>query len=438
MTPEKPITIPNTKNDIRTLPTTTGIYQYLDAQGTILYIGKSVNLKARILSHAENAKTDPKEAGFVDTATHISYFITDSEFKALLLESQLIGKWKPKYNVRWRDDKSFLYIKLNMKDRYPKVALTRREHQKNAEYFGPFPSVRAAEQIIREIRRVIPFCMQKRIYTRACFYSKIGLCDPCPSAIERLDSEDEKTISRQRYKRHIQLVRKVLNGRTDIVLKRLYQELKDRTNKQEYEEAIHIRDRIIHLEGLLTRKRLEPDTLSDYNQSKKSIDMLKKLLQKYVSTESLQRIECYDMSVQGADHATASMVVFTEGLIDKKEYRKFKIKNQSLRSDFERLEEILSRRFKQSWTRPDLIVIDGGKPQVRVALRVCAERDISTPVIGIAKHPDRLIIGTEGTPIVRPPRTHLGFNLIRAIRDESHRFANKYSSFLKSKQLFSR
>jgi excinuclease ABC subunit C len=438
MTSEKPVSIPNTKDDIRELPTTTGIYQYIDAQGTILYIGKSVNLKARVLSHAENAKTDPKEAGFVDAATHISYFITDSEFKALLLESQLIGTWKPKYNVRWRDDKSFLYIKLRMKDLYPKVSLTRREFEKHAEYFGPFPSVRAAELILREIRRVIPFCMQKRIYSRACFYSKINLCDPCPSAIEKLEDKEKQTMLRQRYRTNMQLVRKVLNGRTEIVLKRLYEELKEHTNKLEYEEAIQIRDRIIHLEGLLTRKRLEPDTLSDYNQSKKSIEMLERLLHKHFPINSLERIECYDMSVQGTEHATASMVVFTDGLIDKKEYRKFKIKNQSLQSDFERLEEVLSRRFKQSWTRPDLIVIDGGKPQVRVAQRVCAQHDISTPVIGIAKHPDRLVIGAEGTPIIRPPRTNLGFNLIRAIRDESHRFANKYSSFLKSKQLFSR
>lgn len=427
------ITILNTREDINRLPTTTGVYQYRDKDKTILYIGKSVNLKARILSHRENAKTDAKEAGFAHNATYITCIITDSEFKALLLESQLISTYKPKYNVRWRDDKSYLYIKMTKKDTYPKISLTRREHHPNATYFGPFSSVRTAEQILRQIRKIIPFCMQKRIFKRACFYSKIGLCDPCPSYIEHLEDEEKKAALRKKYRTNMRLISNVLEGKTDVVLKHLYAEVKKYSSHEQYEKAIEIRDSIIRLEQLVTRKRLEPDTLSAYNISEKSIAALQRLLQRYMPISSLSRIECYDVSNQGSEHVTASMVVFTDGLVDKKEYRKFKIKNTALQSDFERMEEVLTRRFTHtSWPLPDLVVIDGGKPQLRFVQRVFARDSIHVPFIGIAKHPDRLIMGTDGFPLIRPPLNHPGFNLIRAIRDESHRFAKKYSTFLKN------
>jgi excinuclease ABC subunit C len=129
-----------------------------------------------------NQQVDAKSAGYVDSADTISYILVDSEFKSLVLESQLIQKHKPKYNVRWMDDKSYLYIKLTKKDEFPKFFITRREREKGAIYFGPFPSVRIASNLLREIRKVFPFCTQKKIKT-PCFYAKIKQCDPCPNVI---------------------------------------------------------------------------------------------------------------------------------------------------------------------------------------------------------------------------------------------------------------
>ncbi len=146
-------------------------------------------------------------------------------------------------------------------------------------------------------------------------------------------------------------------------------------------------------------------------------------------------MECYDISNLSQKEATASMVVFTDGLADKSQYRKFRIKDKKLQSDFDMLEEVIKRRFNNDWDRPDLLVVDGGRPQVRRVSQVLRELHITIPLIGIAKHPDRLVISVENLPIVRPPVHSLGFGMVRAIRDESHRFAKKYHLLLRNKKL---
>ena len=229
---------------------------------------------------------------------------------------------------------------------------------------------------------------------------------------------------------------KVLDGQTDLVLNTLYKELKEQSDKEEFEDAILTRNRIFRLEGLIYGKRLDPETLSDYNVSQKSVEELNRLLKEfYPEAEEFKRIECYDISNLTQKDATASMVVFKEGLIDRKEYRKFKIKDLNLQSDFEMMDEILKRRFNNKWERPNLVVVDGGKPQVTVARKVLDEMQISIPLIGIAKHPDRLVIGRDNMPTIRPQYNNPGFNLIRAIRDESHRFAKKYHVLLRTKKM---
>ena len=142
----KKLIINCSKDAITQIPTTTGIYIF-QSNKIPTYIGKSVNIRARLNSHFENAKIDAKEQSIIESSDKIEYIITDSEFKALLLESKYIQKYKPRYNVRWRDDKSFLYIKITIKDTYPKILITRREADKKALYFGPFSSVKIISKI---------------------------------------------------------------------------------------------------------------------------------------------------------------------------------------------------------------------------------------------------------------------------------------------------
>ena len=149
--------------------------------------------------------------------------------------------------------------------------------------------------------------------------------------------------------------------------------------------------------------------------------------------KNIKRIEGYDISNLGLDYATASMVVINNNIFDKKQYRKFKIKNIKNRSDLERLNEVITRRFKNNWPTPDLIIIDGGTPQVQEVVRLIKSLKKNISVIGIAKNPDRLMIGVDNFPVIKPSLFNKGFNLVRSIRDESHRFARKYHLYLRDK-----
>lgn len=419
----------------KNIPTTTGVYIF-KSNNKVLYIGKSVNILARVKSHFENAKISTKEARIVYDSNKIEYIVTDSDLKAILLESELIQKHKPKYNVVWKDDKSYLYIKITIKDKYPKIFLVRKENDKKSKYFGPFSSYKTLYELLREIRKVFPYCSQKKISKKACFYSKIKLCSPCPSIIE--SQKDIKLIKEYKriYKKQIMQIIKVLEGKTDSVFKDLYKKLKILSkNKDTYEQALELRNKIDRFERLINQSLVKYDDVLTYNESEKAIKELGIILNKYLpKIKSLKKIECYDISSTSQKDATASMVVLNNGLINKSKYKRFKIKNLKLNSDIEMINEIINRRLKYK-DKPNLIVIDGGKPQIRIIQYVLKKANINIPVIGIAKHPDRLIIGNEYLPIIRPDINNLGFNLIRLLRDESHRFAKKYHIFLRSKKM---
>ncbi|MEN9327819.1 MAG: hypothetical protein RI947_627 [Candidatus Parcubacteria bacterium] len=427
--------VPATREGLQSVSSTNGIYIFI-GKGHVMYIGKSVNLKARLISHFENAKIDNKEAAIIQHSDTIEYIITDSELKALLLESELIQTHKPKYNARWMDDKSYIYVKVTVKDRYPKIYPVRREKDGVSQYFGPFPSIRSIEELLREIRRVFPFCTQKKLGKKPCFYSKIGLCNPCPSAIEQIEDEEERKKLTKQYRYNLRQIIRIFKGETDLVLKTLYKELKDLTKTESYEEALELRNRIFTMEHLIHDRLFVADVTQNYNQSDESTARLIALLKQYFpNLSSIKRVECYDISNFQQKDITASMVVFNEGIIDKKEYRRFKIKNEQIQSDFDAMDEVFRRRFRQSWQSPDLIVVDGGRPQVKRVLEVLDEIQVNIPLIGIAKHPDRLVIGIQGLPVNKPPVHNLGFNMIRSLRDESHRFAKKYHVLLRNKHL---
>ncbi|MDP4011863.1 MAG: hypothetical protein Q8P72_06605, partial [Candidatus Roizmanbacteria bacterium] len=262
--------------------------------------------------------------------------------------------------------------------------------------------------------------------------AKIHLCNPCPSEIEKLKNEKEKIQAQKTYLQNIKNVVKVLDGKTELILIKLYLSIKEFNKTEDFEESIPLRERILRLEGMLSNKRFDEDMIDQYNQSTKQILALQVLLGNYMTIDSLCRIECFDMSTMTFENSTASMVVFTDGLSDKKEYKRFKIK-QEANSDFEMFDEVLKRRFKNNWPKPDLLIVDGGKPQVRVAQRVFESLGITVPLIGIAKRPDRLIIGDDTLQTIKPYRHHLGFRLVQSLRDESHRFAKKYHLYLRQK-----
>ncbi len=426
---------------IRTLPTNSGVYLFYQNNQPI-YVGKAINLKARILYHFQDAKYDSKEKIIVEKADKIKTITTSGDLSAILFEAELIKKYQPKYNVRWKDDKNFLYIKITIKDKYPKILTVRKENDGYSLYFGPFSSNRVVNNLLREIRRIVPFCNQKKLGRKPCFYSKIGLCSPCPNYILSVETHSNASLQKihlqKIYRSNIKKIINILKGKFSPVLNSLEKELKEKIKKEEYEEALKIRNRIEWLKELIYQRSFTEEQLV----SKKKEDLqkeIKELLRKFWKINkpsAIRRIECFDVSNLFGQEATGSMVVFTDGLPDKREYKRFRIKTVKQISDTEMLKEVLKRRLThQDWPLPDVFVIDGGRPQLRAVLKTLDEFKINLPVLAIAKNPDRVIMRKDGFRTFSLPRNSSFFNLIKHIRDESHRFARKYHLLLRKKKM---
>ena len=248
-----------TRSQIDSLPSMIGLYLFKNNE-SINYIGKSVNIKARVISHLENAKLDNKERLIIENSNKIEVIIADSEFKALILEAKLIRELQPKYNSIWKDDKSPLYIKISIADEFPKITIVRKESEERSLYFGPFSSVKMVEKIINDIRHIIPFCTQKKMGNKVCFYSKIGLCNPCPNEIKNL-------ADKKQYKKNIKQVISILNGNVKTIIKDLSRLLNVLIKKDQFEKAIIIRNKIFRFDRLLNLKD-DSDFFKNNNEKK--------------------------------------------------------------------------------------------------------------------------------------------------------------------------
>ena len=419
-----------TKDYLATFPHHIGVYLFRKGQEYI-YIGKSIDIKDRLIGHWDRQPYDAKERALFEQADRIEYTASETEFHALIQESALIQQHKPRYNVIWMDNKSYLYIKIPMHDPYPRISLVRKENDGKSLYFGPFSSTRDVRFLLHRIRSLIPFCMHKQPMKTPCFYAKIGLCDPCPVGVHN-------ETTKRRYRAQIRKVVRILDGHTAELTNELQRELKRYTESQQYELAISIRNKLLKLEELVHLRSFHID---EYKKEFDPALALKKVegilaLVGYKKTGGLDRLECYDISNLMQQQATASMVVATNGYIDKSQYRRFKIHTEGV-SDFRMIAETLTRRFRTDWPHPSLLILDGGTPQVLRAHKALAELTLHIPIIGIAKRPDRIVAFFEGNiKTLRPLQENEGFRLIQALRDEAHRFAKKYHVSLRSKKLF--
>jgi len=404
------------KTKIKEAPNNPGVYQFFDDFGNILYIGKAKNLKNRIRSYyLKNVGRGPGIDLMLTLACDIKYISTESEIEAILLEADLINQIKPKYNIRLRDDKSFLVIKISKTHVIPCVELARFKNvdfkDKSALYFGPYPSGDLLKRSLKYLRKIFPFrdCSENKYKTysrkgRACLYGDIGICSvPC---IQRIEPKD--------YKKNINYLIQFLKGRKRQLIVDLSREMKVVSKKLEFEKAKKIRDKLLGLEHIkdvavgLKDEAFDPSGLI------------------------FKRIECYDISNIGQEYAVGSMVVFTDGKPNNDEYRKFKIKSQKLKgceSDLIRLNEVLERRFKNEWPLPDLVVIDGGEQQLAVAKKVLRDHNLDIPLISIAKGAKRQKneFHYSDSLIAKYFLNNKSLeNICIAARDEAHRFAISY------------
>lgn len=388
-------------------------------------MGKAKNLDHRLRSYSHLKRLLPKTAALVAEAAAVKYEVLESELTALLVEAELIRLHQPHYNILLKDDKTPLYI-ITTKETYPKVLSVRKTDL--TEYrikrsFGPFPSGRQVRAVLSLARRLFPYCTASaadKAAHKACLYSHIGLCPgACAGRITPLDYAD-----------NIHHLEQFLQGKHREVVRELTIQLNQAAAQLDYETAHQLKTKIEAIDYVVSHYRQRFDdqpipNLAEDEHAQESLELFRFLTQHHLSLDKLNRIEAYDVANIQGKAAAVSMVVATNGVVDHSEYRHFAIKTLNTPNDVGMLKEALSRRqHHPEWGIPDLIVVDGGKPQTKAVKSIMTW---SVPVIGLAKMPDRLLIPSRQPPYtwkeipIRLPQARL----LVALRDEAHRFARR-------------
>jgi excinuclease ABC subunit C len=407
------------------LPKQPGVYFYKDAKGKIIYIGKAANLKNRVSSYFQQSRhRDFKTQLLVGEIVDLDLLTVESEVEALFLESEFIKRYKPKYNIDLKDDKHWIYIRIPMKDEFPVVTYARRPLDDGAEYFGPYTSTDAVRKAMKHLRKVFPYVTHQNFPARGCLQYHLGLC-PGP---------EEGAITSTDYKRNLRRLMMYLHGQKTKLIDELEKEMQRAAKKQQFELAALRRNQLNNLRAQGKQMIFSDREAFDLSRDQALVGLADRLELKGIP----RRIECYDIShLQGTDNV-ASMVVFSDGVANREEYRRFKMHLRG-NDDFAHMREVISRRFSgrnlEQWPKPDLIIIDGGKGQLTAALGVMAEKNIDIPTIGLAKKEEEIIrYGQNGFESILLPHSSHVLQLLQRIRDEAHRFAVTYHGILRAKR----
>lgn len=420
------------------LPNKTGIYFLKDKKGSPLYIGKAADLKNRIRSYFTLLSSlAPKTRRLIEETDKVDYFLVDSEFEALLLEAKLIKQYQPKYNVRLKDDKRFPSIGITTEEKYPRVYYTRKRKEtkeENVLFFGPFPNPATVKRVLRLLRKIFPFRSCQRMPQKPCLYYYLKLCPGvCFHPPELLKG----------YRKSILQLIKLLKGEKKLLINQLKSKMKKEAGAKNFELAAKVKKKIEAIE-YITQPRVGFEFLLDFDP--KRYQKEKKELEDLLKIKKIKRIEGYDISNIGGKWATGSMVAFVDGSPAKSDYRHFKIRSTDSPDDPGMIKEIISRRLKHpKWQYPDLIVVDGGKGQLRVAIETLSRFKIKIPVVALVKRKEEIIapkgksspsakIPSESKfKTIKLPKTSPALQLIQRVRDEAHRFAQSYHQKLRLK-----
>jgi excinuclease ABC subunit C len=542
---------------LQNVPDEPGVYLMKDGRGHIIYVGKAVSLWNRVRSYFQKGVKGEKTERMVANIADIETIVTHTELEALALESNLIKKHHPKYNISLRDDKNYPYLRFDVKSDYPRLEVVRRLRKDGALYYGPYVPAGGMWEILSLIRRTFPLATCRKQFKgdhseRPCVQFQIGRCAaPCSGEADRLV-----------YREVVQQVRMFIEGKNRELLDLLRQRMEEASERTEYERAAELRDRIARIEGALEKQKIispgfenqdavglasegghadiqvlfirngmligrkdfhfddlrgtaDAEVLADFLHrfyakemilpsevllpldvpdrevmeqwltekrggrvevavpqrgrkrelvqmasdnaaqslreqllSRKSKERVLMNLREELGLANLpRRIEAFDISQIQGTQSVASMVRFENNLPDKRHYKKFRIRSVEGQDDFASMAEVIRRRYararEEEDTVPDLILIDGGKGQLKAALDALRELGVTgSDVIGLAKARS----GEEGTarefervflpgveePVILDP-TSATTHLVARVRDEAHRFAITYHRKLREK-----
>ncbi len=411
---------------LKTLPASPGVYFHKDADGQVIYVGKAAVLKNRVRQYFHKTQKDTKTIALVREIADTDWIVVDTEMDALFLESEMIKRYKPKWNILLRDDKTVSYVRIDMKSEVPYVSFTRTPQDDKATYIGPFYGKSAVEKALRILRKVFPY-YDKPYDGKKTLNTDLGLTPGI---------EIGKTTPAE-YKKNLRKLRLYLEGGRHRLIKDLEKQMANAAKNQNFEEAAELKKQLFGLRELQKKIVFSDKEFLDISSDQALVD-LQMLLH---LPEPPRRIEGYDISHQSGTNVVGSMVVFVNGVSDRAEYRKFKLRNQR-NDDTANLREVIERRLKhQEWEFPNLVILDGGVGQVNAVQDLLAEQQIA--VIGRDKSGDhtrnaavRIIVPRAGSydTLTLPGDSHIA-KLIARIDDEAHRFAITYHTLLKRKQM---
>lgn len=448
---------------LKTLPRTPGVYFHKSKDGEIIYVGKAALLKNRVRQYFQSTRDmDIKTRALVAEIYDTDWVETESEVDALFLESEMVKRYMPRFNILLRDDKSQLYIRIDMKNEWPYLCFTHNPADDGAEYFGPYYNGFALKKALRYLRKSFPYYVKPpKPSERPSLDAHLGL--------EPLDSTSDK------YKANLRRLISYIKGNRIQLVRELERDMKTAAGLYDFEKATQFRNQLQNLRELQRRIMFGDKEFLDISKDK-ALSQLREILS---LEKTPARIEGFDISHMGGTNVVASQVVFINGVSSRSDYRKYKTKieqNDDYASMYETIFRRLSPKNITAWGKPDLLLIDGGKGQLEVAIRAVESRELQIPVISIAKREEELIVHRSrsgiNTQILdeyrKSPSQHLfvelsgdyfivnlhpgqrnasshsknlrgGANssysdltkLFQRIRDESHRFAVSYHTVLK-------
>ena len=448
---------------LKSLPRSPGVYFHKNTKDEIIYVGKAAVLKNRVRQYFQSSRDmDLKTQALVSEIHDTDWVETESEIDALFLESEMVKRYMPQYNILLRDDRSQLYVRLDMKNEWPHVEFTRNPADDGADYYGPYYNGYALRKALRYLRKTFPYYLKTpKTGERASLDAHIGL--------------EPKGLTSEEYKAELRKLISYIKGSRVQLVRELEQDMKTAAALQDFEKAATLRNRLQNLKELQRRIMFGDKEFLDISKDR-ALSQLRELLQLDKVTA---RIEGLDISHLSGTNVVARQVVLCNGVSSRSDYRKYKLTKQQ-NDDYASMYEVVYRRLSPknltSWGKPDLLLIDGGKGQLDAALRAAEVRDIKLPIVSIAKreeemyvHSTRSCVGNTQLEqyLKEPPqgvyverdgeyycvnlhsdqlntsghsknlrgntRSVYGdlVKLFQRIRDESHRFAVSYHTVLK-------
>jgi excinuclease ABC subunit C len=423
---------------VKTFPTGPGVYLMKDAEGKVIYVGKAKSLRHRATTYfTEKSAQDHRVRDMVKLIVDIDFIETGTEVDALLKEARLIKDIQPRFNKSLKDDKTFPYLQIRIREEFPRVEFTRKPRRRGVKLYGPFTRARSLRQVIQVLQRIFKFrtCSldiksadNRWRWFRPCLLHSIRQCTaPCNFRVTRED-----------YRKQIRSLRMVLEGKRRRLIREMEKEMQMASGTLQFEKAAKIRDDITALETLELRGDVKGDVQPEvfHFDPRKGLIGLRKVLG---LAQAPRIIEGVDIAHLAGEDTVASLVSFLDGLPFKPGYRKFKIKSVEGVDDFASMREVIFRRFRrlsrENEVFPDILLIDGGKGQLNAAVDAFSALGLEPPcLISLAKQEEEIFRPGESESI-KLSRHSAALRLLQYVRDEAHRFAQHYHHQLRRKKL---